>query len=101
MIIIRFVMAVFCDQPSRVTLGIFRKEKGCNRKKYKRAARGLPTQKISSVDFLWVFLLDFHFFKILKNIIPKHKIFDRLTAVNGAAILSLLCFLSKVILSKN
>lgn len=45
MIIIRFVMAVFCDQPSRVTLGIFRKEKGCNRKKYKRAARGSSDTK--------------------------------------------------------
>ena len=90
-----------CSPPSAKTLGIFRNWKGCNRKRDKRAARGLATQKISSVDFLWVFLLDFHFFKILKNIIPKHKIFDRLTAVNGAAILSLLCFLSKVILSKN
>lgn len=90
-----------CSLPSAKTLGIFRIWKGCNRKRDKRTALGLPTQKISSVDFLWVFLLDFHFFKILKNIIPKHKIFDRLTAVNGAAVLSLLCFLSKVILSKN
>lgn len=90
-----------CSLPSAKTLGIFRIWKGCNRKRDKRAARGLPTQKISSVDFLWVFLLDFHFFKILKNIIPKHKIFDRRQAVNGAAVLSLIIYVTMVILPKN